>query len=751
MKKNHICSANTKRITSLFAFIFFFIIGTHFSVNAQTEIPLRRPISPQQPMWLIHIDTWNLADPQKIIDMVPEDIRPYVVFNISLSINHRGNKWLQVEYGYETAKSWLRTCAENRVWAMIQPSSGAFSHFSDTDLSVYEEFFHDYPNFLGFNYAEQFWGYGDPFGVTYPQRLALWANLMKINQKYGGYLCVSFCNSYYDADRNPVAMMKRDPNFEAICKADPEHFIMCEKFTIGSGFSDVESTCLGAYLSGFAGQYGIRFDECGWVGKAWREKFPVAAGASPVLEHIMLTGETVIDGPETVPVQCCHEIGTTTTTDGYTKRQWEFYPQFYNISMDIFRKIMDGTVRILNRKEVIDRTKLVLINDVNIKSSNRDTLRANYITPESLYDGLYKMDGDGTYLKNRTWFKKTGRYPAIPMVYQLSGAEANSFQVKVNKSDYETRWPSVEAKVNEFNKLFSEEYTGDLYAGRSENSWVTYNPFKTGQTAKASIPFKYNTCDRLELTYARYTTGVIKEFSDKLTFYLTNYDNTNTGQKNDTIRIYGSTAKPTYSYKDRIIKRMPTDTLSTLTSNWADGVFTLVVKHNGPLDITVNCAGKAKGRLTKFTVAPLVKPGIAPVYAGPYQYEAENFDYKNIEANITNGINKGVSKYTAQGYMRFGTNQEASMQKTVTYLKSGNYVFNVKYSAPNGPRNIQLVINGAKTDLSFAKTDSISDWKVLKHNILLKKGNNTIQLKANGAGTSEMLFDNIIIEADNKT
>ena len=33
---------------------------------------LRRPISPSQPAWIIHIDVWNNADPQKIIDLVPE-------------------------------------------------------------------------------------------------------------------------------------------------------------------------------------------------------------------------------------------------------------------------------------------------------------------------------------------------------------------------------------------------------------------------------------------------------------------------------------------------------------------------------------------------------------------------------------------------------------------------------------------------------------------------------------------------------
>lgn len=90
------------------------------------EPTLRRPVSPEQPMWIVHIDTWNYADPAKIIDLIPEDILPYVVFNISMSINydHDTHTWGMVNDGYELAKSWLRTCAEKNVWALIQPASG---------------------------------------------------------------------------------------------------------------------------------------------------------------------------------------------------------------------------------------------------------------------------------------------------------------------------------------------------------------------------------------------------------------------------------------------------------------------------------------------------------------------------------------------------------------------------------------------------------------------------------------------------
>ena len=78
---------------------------------AFADAPLRRPISPTQPAWFVHIDNWNDADPQKIIDMIPEDIKPYVVFNISMSISHNEETGAfdRVPNAYSTARSWLRT------------------------------------------------------------------------------------------------------------------------------------------------------------------------------------------------------------------------------------------------------------------------------------------------------------------------------------------------------------------------------------------------------------------------------------------------------------------------------------------------------------------------------------------------------------------------------------------------------------------------------------------------------------------
>ncbi len=728
-----------KTLAFLFLTLFAFI---QLSVNAQIKTRLRRPISPEQPMWLVHIDTWNYADPQKIIDLIPEDIRPFVVMNISLSISHdETGRFKVAEYGYEIAKSWLRTCAQNQMWAVVQQSSGGYAQFSDFDLSVYEELYQDFPNLIGFNYAEQFWGYddpNDPLSPAWTDRIKHFADLLELSNKYGGYLVVSWCGNQWSPGINPIAMLKRIPVFAGATSEYTENFILCEKYTQQSYLSDMESVCLGSYLSGHSGQYGIRYDDTGWTDQnGEHDNFILSTGGAAHLEHIMLTGETVIDAPELIWTQCFRELSPAATTGGYTQRRWDTYPQFDNFSVDLFRKILDGTVRIPSRKEVIDRTKVVVINDQN--SGSPDDI---YSSPAKLFEGLYRMDGDGNLRNNKTFFKKTGRYPTIPTVFQLDDSLANSFQVKVNHSDYSGRWPAISSKVNELDTIFPAEYTGDLYAGRLDNGWVTYNPYKTGQTATSTIPFKYNTCDSVELTYSQYTSGVMKEYADHLTFYLTNYDEHNSALKTDMIKIYGSSSEPAYSYTDRAWHSS-----SQETKNWTDGVFSLTVKHNGPVDITVNCSGTATNRLTTYKSATVVTPEKPAFYTGPRQYEAECFDYKNISRNVTSGYSYSIRNYTGQGYMQIGKSSYAGVRDTVYALRKGKYQLITKYSVSGGEvKTLDLYVNGTKIGTpTFTKTATDSDWKYFEQAVDFNTGKNVVEFKANSSGSYSLNIDNIVI------
>ena len=714
-------------------------------VEAKADAPLRRPISPERPMLLVHIDTWNYPDPERIIEMVPEDILPYVVFNISLSASDN-----VCADGYAVAGSWLKACAQKRAWAMVQCASGGHSRFSDHDLSVYEDYFRQYPNFLGWNFAEQFWGFGEDGTPSFLERLSLFGDILKICHRYGGYLVVSFTQAYWSADMLPIAYMKRNPEVNRLLTEHPEHFICCEKYTMQHGFYEIESNCLGAFLGGYAGNYGIRFDDCGWSpddGNPATENdgdlypFVKAAGAIPIMEHVMLTGQTVIDGPELIWTDVSREVGTSVTPDGYTRRNWDWFPQFVNIQMDEFRKILDGTVRILTREEVIDRTKVCLQNDVN------DGTFDSYLTPATLFDGLYRPDCDrdrvdgNPWLENKWWMKTTGRYPTIPLVYDLLDDTAKKLQV-VKVSEYDKRWPDIAAKVEELNQLFPQEYTGDIYAAHAENTWMTYNPYQyedkttngvrtryiSKRRASGNIPFLYNTADSIALDFSPYAMTVMKEYPDSVTLYMSNYrlsdDNNLVEAENveDTVRIYGATEEPVVEWYDRADHRA-----SEVKQIWEDGVLTLVVGHNGPVELSIKCKGKATGRLTEWTPARIEVPERPSVYAGTLQYEAEFFDYKNIGACRTNAYYNGYPGYQGQGFVEMGTNRSASIRDTVRVLRNGTYAISVRYQVPNGSARMYLIVNGKRNSLTMRATNGV--WAETSVEAELEAGENEVEWK----------------------
>ena len=108
----------------------------------------RRPIDSQHPLWLIHIDVWNSADPQKIIDLIPEDIKPYVCMNLSLSCQFDTNTsmYRMPRNAVRTYKSWASVCQLNNMWFSCQPASGGHTHIQDNDLETFEYFFKTYPD-----------------------------------------------------------------------------------------------------------------------------------------------------------------------------------------------------------------------------------------------------------------------------------------------------------------------------------------------------------------------------------------------------------------------------------------------------------------------------------------------------------------------------------------------------------------------------------------------------------------------------
>ena len=713
-------------------------------IIVQASDNLRRPISNEQPAWLIHIDVWNYADPQKIIDMVPEDVRPYVIFNIATSSSDEKSP-----NGPNIYDSWMKVCAQNRVWTMIQCSSGATNRMPDTpnDVSAYEKYFKDYPNFLGFNFAEQYWGFDEEGGVTFESRLQLFDKLLSLAKAYGGYLAVSFADSYHNANKMPVAWMKRNASINTFLSNSPEHFLCFEKYTQKKNFLYNESHCLGAWLSGFAGQYGIRFDSSGWVESGVKpdmqegdtqytvgsSEFVRAAGAIPVAEHVMLTGQTIIDGPELSWTECSTEGSPSTDAEGFNCRNWQWTAQWSAITLDMFRKILDGTIRIPSKAEVMARTKVCVV------SGSSGTDNDSYRIPAALYDGLYRNAADqgglqgrdaNHWLNNRWWMKSTGRYPAIPNMLAAGSL-----------TDISSYVATRDEKIEYLNNLFPEEYTGDIFAGRHENGWVTYNPYqyddvtdangvrtlsKSAKRATGTIPFQYNTCTSLSLDYAPYSLGIIREQADRVTFYLQNFEG-----GTDIVKIEGANSQPTYTANG-----------GSVTESWADNVYTLTVEHSGAaVELTVSCSGSATGRQTQYTTPAITTPAAPAAYTGVLQYEAELADYKSATIQKS-GYGKGYDGYYGQGYAAM-TSSSSALRYHVNVPEAGYYLLTMRYW---GAAAGQLTASASGKDYTLT-TAAVTEWAEAHTPVILTAGEQTIDL-ANSGG-SAVSVDCIQLEKQN--
>lgn len=722
------------------------------SVTAQQ----RRPIDNKNPLWLVHVDVWNKADPQKIIDLIPDDIKPYVCMNLSLSCQYDTEKdvYKMPQNAIRTYKSWASVCQHNNMWFTCQPASGGHTHIQDDDLEIFEYFYKRYPNFLGWNYCEQFWGFDAPddeSSSSQADRLALFAKLVPMAHKYGGFLTISFCGNIWSHGLNPVGMMKRNKDLLKACKDYPEACLWLFKYTTSSCFYNNESVTISPFISGLATNYGVRYDNCGWnsaleviLGEGHGKKYPTAAGLGTVMEQTCVNGGAVWDGPELIWTEDFQNLSNTTVS-GYTRRNWGTFNSFKGGWIDMFRKIIDGTMYIPTRKEVVEKTKIVVVNDINNSNSEQ-----SYAAWGDLYDNLYKQNdpfnrGNGQWMDNFCYFKKTGRYAAIPILIGTYDSVAKAIPVQVKKSAYQSRWGSQTAKVNDFNKYYPEVSKGDLYVSRFKNQLITYTPYtylNKKKTASAEIPLLYNRCDTLVLNYGKLSSGTIREYADSIVFYLNNFRTDSSATQTDQIVIRGAKVQPTYTTKKRYL------TTSSATSEWDEttGTFTLNVRHMGGVDVVINTPGDelAEGKLTD--EVPLVALGIPQQpeeYKGEIIIEAEDMDFKSIKSCVTDpyGRYPNVRGHAGNGFMDMGTSTNGSLRHQLNCKQAGEHTITVRYTSSTKAGNITLVVNGNSRTVKCEKT-ATNEWRKVSINATLKEGSNNLLI--NNVGGAPMYIDQII-------
>ena len=733
-------------LTSILLPAFLLLFGVH-NLSAQQ----RRPIDNEHPLWFIHVDVWYKADPQKIIDLIPEEIKPYVCLNLSLSCQYdkEQNIYKMPQNAFQTFKSWGTVCQQNGMWFSCQPASGGHTHIQDNDLVTFEYFFKKFPNFLGWNYAEQFWGFdeaGDKSSATQTDRWALFAKLVEMSHEYGGLLTVSFCGNIWSHPLNPIGELKRNKDFLTACQNYPENMLFLYKYTTSSCFYNNESVSFGPFISGLTKNYGVRYDNCGWnggldvvLGENHGRKYPAAAGIGTVMEQTCVNGGAVWDGPElTWREECFHEVSQA-TVDGYKRSVWERFDNMNGVWNDMFLKIIDGTMYIPSREEVVGKQKIVIINNLS-SGSDED----KYATWADLYDGIYKQDdpfnkGNGQWMDNCCYFKSTGRYGTIPMVTGLYDEAAKAIPIQVKKSQRSSRWSTIAKKQSTFNVQYPEVSKGDLYVNRYRNQLVTYTPYtylNKKTRAEAVVPLQYNTCETMVLKYDKLSSGIVREFADHIDFYLNNYRTDTTSIRTDTIIITGCTAEPALTFTRHAYTKGAAP--SAIQKYGAESqTDTIVVKHCGAVDVSISCSGDAdRSAMTDaIDIAPLPLPKQPELYRGPVIIEAEDMDFKNIKSCCTDpyGQYRNVRGHAGNGFMDMGTSRSGALRHQLKLKEGqeGDYVISLRYTCASKTGNIRLTVNGSSQSVTCEKTDE-NEWKWARVDASLSVGTNNLVITNTG-------------------
>lgn len=748
----------------------------------------RRPIDNRHPMWMIHVDVWNEADPQKIIDLVPEDIKPYVCMNLSLSCQY--DKDLKIykmpQSAIQTYRSWASVCCKNNLWFTCQPASGGHTHLqddanhADESFAIMESFFKDYKNFLGWNYAEQFWGFGEPNDASSSKdtdRIKFFARLVPMHHKYGGFLTISFCGNVWSHPVNPIGMMKRNADFLNACKESPEAVLFLYKYTTSANWFNNESVTLAPFISGLAKNYGVRYDNCGWNGmidefakenESYKGMaYPGAVGVAPVLEQMALNGACVWDGPELIWTEDFRNLSTSKTADGYTRRNWTTFANFDNIWVDMWRKVIDGTIYIPSREEVIGRTKICVVNDISA-SQDATGLKVNaYAAPIDLYHGLYLQDDpansrtsmeggignvNGYGNNNYLYFKKTGRYQSIPVVIDLFDNVAKKIpnQIKRSAINNKSAWANQSAKVQFFNANYPEVSTGDLFVARNKNALVCYYPYSfmnEKKTASASIPLKYNSCQKIDLKFAQYSSAIINEYSDQMVCYFNNYRSDDTSLKSDVITIYGAKTQPKATLDERR-QQSNASAKATLTESWEGGVYTCTLSHCGPCDLTISCAGNESNRSKDYLPSESLDESSIKQptsHAADLIIEAEDMDYKNIYSCVTHQYNwnggqlRSIRGHSAMGFQMMGTNSAASLRWSGYIGKSSMYEVRVKYMS-KGAGTISSSFGDVENVILDVENTG-AEWKYATYKTNVNEGVNTFSVV--NTGGVDLYIDNV--------
>lgn len=247
------------------------------------------------------------------------------------------------------------------------------------------------------------------------------------------------------------------------------------------------------------------------------------------------------------------------------------------------------------------------------------------------------------------------------------------------------------------------------------------------------MPLLYNTCDSLTLTLGKLGSGIVREFSDHIDFYLNNFRTDTTTLVAETIVVKGATSEPSYTLGKGLLAN------ATATQQWdaATSTYTLTIEHMGGVNVTVNCAGNGTDRKVD---GPAVTSLPMPLQPAPYNgqiiIEAEDMDYKNIKSCVTGPYysHPNIRGHSGNGFVEMGTDTGGSLRHQLVLHdgQEGEYTITIRYTSSAKSGSMRAKAGSKNSTIKFEKT-AVNEWRKVSFDATLKAGKNTLFLTNIGA------------------
>ena len=171
------------------------------------------------------------------------------------------------------------------------------------------------------------------------------------------------------------------------------------------------------------------------------------------------------------------------------------------------------------------------------------------------------------------------------------------------------------------------------------------------------------------------------------------------------------------------------------------GIYTLTIKHLGPVELSIQCAGKgndkAYDKLNPNSSLSLNLPVQPSDYYGDLIHEAEDMDYKSVGRLVTHQYNqaRNYRGHSGMGMVEMGSNTAGSLRDSIYVKHPGAHSIRIRYVNTSGKNfNLTTRVNGSRKSVLISKTNT-NDWQEATVEAELKEGGNAFIIQ-NTAGVN---------------